>query len=57
MGATAVVFAGLFITTVLGTIFINAGGGAKVTIASVNLDGTNDQIDLSFYGPVDGIYS
>ena len=49
MGATAVVFAGLFITTVLGTIFINAGGG--VTIAAAKLDGTNDQIDLSFYGP------
>ena len=49
MGVTAVVFAGLFITTVVGTMFMNAGGG--VTIASVKLDGDNNEIDLSFYGP------
>ena len=49
MGSTAVVFAGLFITTVVGTMFMNAGGG--VTIAAAKLDGANDEIDLSFYGP------
>ena len=49
MGSTAVVFAGLFITTVIGTMFMNAGGG--VTIAAAKLDGANDEIDLSFYGP------
>ena len=49
MGTTAVVFAGLFITTLVGTVFMNAGGG--VTIAAVKLDGGNDEIDLSFYGP------
>ena len=41
MGSTAVVFAGLFITTVVGTMFMNAGGG--VTIAAAKLDGTNDK--------------
>ena len=46
---TAVAFVGLFIFTALGTMFMNAGGG--VTIASVELDGKNDEIDLSFYGP------
>ena len=46
---TAVAFVGLFVFTALGTMFMNAGGG--VTIASVELDGKNDEIDLSFYGP------
>ena len=46
---TAVAFVGLFVFTALGTMFMNAGGG--VTIASVELDGQNDEIDLSFYGP------
>ena len=49
MGTTAVVFAGLFVTTLVGTVFMNAGGG--VTIAAAKLDGGNDEIDLSFYGP------
>ena len=49
MGITAGAFVGLFIFTALGTMFMNAGGG--VTIASVELDGQNDEIDLSFYGP------
>ena len=49
MGTTAVVFAGLFVTTLVGTVFMNAGGG--VTIAAAKLDGANDEIDLSFYGP------
>ena len=49
MGITAVAFVGLFVFTALGTMFMNAGGG--VTIASVELDGQNDEIDLSFYGP------
>ena len=49
MGTTAVVFAGLFMTTLVGTVFMNAGGG--VTIAAAKLDGGNDEIDLSFYGP------
>ena len=49
MAITAVAFVGLFIFTALGTMFMNAGGG--VTIASVELDGQNDEIDLSFYGP------
>ena len=30
-------------------MFMNAGGG--VTIAAAKLDGANDEIDLSFYGP------
>ncbi|MCH1527929.1 MAG: hypothetical protein L7S49_06915, partial [Candidatus Poseidoniaceae archaeon] len=46
---TAVGFASLFIVTIVGTIFMNAGGG--VTIASVELDGTDNEIDLSFFGP------
>ena len=37
---TAVGFASLFIVTIVGTIFMNAGGG--VTIASVELDGTDN---------------
>ena len=49
MAITAVAFVGLFIFTALGTMFMNAGGG--VTIAAVELDGQNDEIDLSFYGP------
>jgi len=49
MAITAVAFVGLFVFTALGTMFMNAGGG--VTIASVELDGKNDEIDLSFYGP------
>ena len=49
MAITAAAFVGLFIFTALGTMFMNAGGG--VTIASVELDGKNDEIDLSFYGP------
>ena len=49
MAITAAAFVGLFIFTALGTMFMNAGGG--VTIASVELDGQNDEIDLSFYGP------
>ena len=49
LGITAVAFTGLFLATVVGTIFMNAGGG--VTISSVTLDGDNDEIDLLFYGP------
>ena len=49
MGITAFAFVGLFAFTALGTMFMNAGGG--VTIASVELDGQNDEIDLSFFGP------
>ncbi len=49
MGLTAIAFVGLFVFTALGTMFMNAGGG--VTIASVELDGQNDEIDLSFFGP------
>ena len=49
MAITAIAFVGLFIFTALGTMFMNAGGG--VTIASVELDGKNDEIDLSFFGP------
>ncbi len=46
---TAVGFVGLFVATIVGTIFMNAGGA--VTIASVELDGEKDEIDLSFFGP------
>ena len=46
---TAFAFAGLFIVTIVSTIFMNVGGG--VTISSVTLDGDNDEIDLLFYGP------
>ncbi|MGB1549723.1 MAG: hypothetical protein ACPHA0_05160, partial [Candidatus Poseidoniaceae archaeon] len=46
---TAIGFAGLFIATIVGTAFMNAGGA--VTIASIELDGQNDEIDLSFFGP------
>ena len=49
MVITAVVFVGLFGATIVGTVFMNAGGG--VTIASVELDGDKDEIDLSFFGP------
>ena len=49
MAITAVGFASLFFATIVGTIFMNAGGG--VTIASAELDGDNDEIDLSFFGP------
>ena len=49
MAITAVGFASLFFGTIIGTIFMNAGGG--VTIASAELDGENDEIDLSFFGP------
>jgi len=49
MAITAVAFVGLFVFTAVGTMFMNAGGG--VTIASVEFDGKNDEIDLSFYGP------
>ena len=41
---TAFAFAGLFIVTIVSTIFMNVGGG--VTISSVTLDGDNDEIDL-----------
>ena len=49
MAITAIGFSGLFIGTIIGTVFMNAGGG--VTIASAELDGDNDEIDLSFFGP------
>ena len=49
---TASGFIGLFAATIVGTYFMNAGGG--VTIASLELDGDGDkdaEIDLLFYGP------
>tara|TARA_Y100000768_G_C23977581_1_gene683889 strand:+ start:1440 stop:2579 length:1140 start_codon:yes stop_codon:yes gene_type:complete len=52
---TALGFAGLFIATIVGTIFMNAGGA--VTIASVELDGEKDEIDLSFFGPSGTAYT
>ena len=52
---TALGFAGLFIATIVGTIFMNAGGA--VTIASIELDGEKDEIDLSFFGPSGTAYT
>ena len=52
---TAIGFAGLFIATIVGTIFMNAGGA--VTIASIELDGEKDEIDLSFFGPSGTAYT
>ena len=49
LALTAIGFTGLFAVTIVGTMFMNAGGA--VTIASVELDGDNDEIDLSFFGP------
>lgn len=49
MVITAIGFAGLFVATIVGTVFMNAGGG--VTIASVELDGDDNEIDVSFFGP------
>ena len=49
LALTAKGFTGLFAVTIVGTMFMNAGGA--VTIASVELDGDNDEIDLSFFGP------
>jgi hypothetical protein len=49
MAITAFAFAGLFIVTIVGTVFMNAGGG--VSIASIEFDGDKDEIDLSFIGP------
>ena len=49
MAITAFAFAGLFIATIVGTVFMNAGGA--VTIASIEMDGDKNEIDLSFYGP------
>ena len=39
----------IYILASIGTMFIVAGGG--VTIASVELDGANDELDLKFFGP------
>ena len=52
---TALAFAGLFGATIVGTIFMNAGGA--VTIASIELDGEKDEIDLSFFGPSGTAYT
>ena len=49
LALTAIGFTGLFAVTIVGTMFMNAGGA--VTIASIELDGQNDEIDLSFFGP------
>jgi len=49
MVITAIGFVGLFAATIVGTVFMNAGGG--VTIASVELDGDDNEIDVSFFGP------
>ena len=55
MALTALAFAGLFGATIVGTIFMNAGGA--VTIASIELDGEKDEIDLSFFGPSGTAYT
>ena len=55
MALTALAFAGLFGATIVGTIFMNAGGA--VTIASIELDGQKDEIDLSFFGPSGTAYT
>lgn len=49
VGFSAGAFSGLLIMTFIGTMFIGASGG--VTIASMDLDGDNDEIDLEFFGP------
>ena len=49
MVITAIGFVGLFVATIVGTVFMNSG--TQVTIASVELDGNDNEIDLSFFGP------
>ena len=49
MVITAIGFAGLFGATIVGTIFMNSG--TQVTISSVELDGDDNEIDISFFGP------
>ena len=49
MVITAIGFVGLFVATIVGTVFMNSG--TQVTIASVELDGDDNEIDLSFFGP------
>ena len=46
---SAVALVVIYIAASIGTMFIVAGGG--VTIASVELDGSNNEIDLKFFGP------
>ena len=46
---SAIALVVIYIAASVGTMFIVAGGG--VTIASVELDGTNNELDLKFFGP------
>ena len=54
-GFSAIVLVVVYITASIGTMFIVAGGG--VTIASVELDGSNNELDLKFFGPTGMDYS
>lgn len=46
---SAIALVVVYIAASVGTMFIVAGGG--VTIASVELDGSNNELDLKFFGP------
>ena len=49
LGVTGVAF--LVVTGLVAGVAIFSSGGSGVTIASVEYDGEDDEIDLSFYGP------